>query len=157
MFHLAAGCYKWPLNSTLGFLRTVAIASALSEVRMHRNAIRGLARAGIAALVLLGAAANSEAKCPTGLAGPSMNWAGAVCEWRVGTDDFFSPSVQECLKQFVARDHLQSAPAEICKRNEQYKSELCKAWVEDGLEKSVASCMRSSANIPREVSHGIGG
>jgi hypothetical protein len=33
MFHLVAGCYKWPLNSTLGFLRSVEIASAASEVR----------------------------------------------------------------------------------------------------------------------------
>jgi hypothetical protein len=33
MFHLAAGYYKVPLNSTLGFLRSVEIASAASEVR----------------------------------------------------------------------------------------------------------------------------
>jgi hypothetical protein len=33
MFHLAAGYYKWPLNSTLGFLRNVEMAGALSEVR----------------------------------------------------------------------------------------------------------------------------
>jgi hypothetical protein len=33
MFHLVAGYYKWPLNSTLGFLRSVEITGVLSEVR----------------------------------------------------------------------------------------------------------------------------
>ena len=33
MFHLAAGYYKVPLNSTLGFLRKVEMAGSLSEVR----------------------------------------------------------------------------------------------------------------------------
>jgi hypothetical protein len=31
MFHLAAGCYKWPLNSTLGFLRKVESSCGLPE------------------------------------------------------------------------------------------------------------------------------
>jgi hypothetical protein len=33
MFHLVAGCYKVPLNSTLGSLRNVEMAGSLSEVR----------------------------------------------------------------------------------------------------------------------------
>jgi len=109
--------------------------------------------AGITAM----ATSLGHAACDKGVAGPTMNWAGVLCESRAETDDFFSPEVQACLKALVAKDKIQSAPAESCRLNEQYKAQLCKSWVGYGVEKSQRACMESTENIPAEVENGIGG
>ena len=99
----------------------------------------------------------SLAGCAASIAGPTMNWAGSLCEWRAETDDTFSPAVQVCLKRLAARDHIRDAPAEMCTLNRRYKTDICRTQVKQGLEKSVPACLRSVQNIPTEVRNGIGG
>lgn len=101
--------------------------------------------------------ADAWAACPKSVAGPTMNWAGVVCEWRSGTDDFFNSDVQRCLKKLNSKDKIPSAPAEVCSLNAKYKTEICKSIATGDPTKSIRSCIQSLETIPREVSSGIGG
>jgi hypothetical protein len=83
-----------------------------------------------------------------------MNWAQSVCEWRVGTD-ILDEAVSACMTSLAKRDHIQPAPAEMCSVNRRYKAELCKAWVKDGVEKSLDVCLGSTESIPHGVSAGF--
>lgn len=115
--------------------------------------IRWLAICGMT----VAAASATGAGCPKATAGATMNWAGVVCESRAETDDFFSPAVQACLKRLVDDDHIQPSPSENCRLNKKLKGQLCTTWIKLGAEKTMQACMKSSTNVPREVSAGVGG
>ena len=99
-------------------------------------------------------AQSSNASCPAGVAGPTMNWAAYICEMRVGTD-VLDETVSACMTTVAKRDHVPSAPAEMCSVNRRYKTELCRERVADGIEKSLRVCLRSTESIPPEVSAGF--
>src|SRR3989442_721854 len=99
-----------------------------AQIKMHYRATFA---------VLLCTAIPALAACPKPVAGPTMNWAGVVCEGRNETDDFFSPSVQGCLKSLVAKDRIPSAPAEVCSLNTKYKLDLCEGMVKLQAKKST--------------------
>lgn len=111
----------------------------------------------LAALFLGSATLLAHAACPSGAVGPTMNWAGAVCEWRHETDDVLSEAVQRCLNDLVKIDHIPSAPAEDCGLNTKYKTEICRSRVKHGRDRSMSECLKSVESIPPEVSRGIGG
>ena len=83
-----------------------------------------------------------------------MNWAQSICDWRIGTD-VLDENVSACMTTLAKRDRIQPAPAEMCSVNRRYKTELCRAWVRDGTEKSLRVCLGSTESIPREVSAGF--
>ncbi|MFL6626102.1 MAG: hypothetical protein ACJ8G1_06625 [Vitreoscilla sp.] len=101
-----------------------------------------------AGLSFLGQGSNAE------VAGPTMNWAQSICEWRIGTD-VLDDNVSACVKTLAKRDHIRPAPAEMCSVNRRYKTELCRAWIKDGTEKSLRVCLGSTESIPEEVSAGF--
>ena len=96
----------------------------------------------------------SEALCPAGVDGPTMNWAQSVCEWRVGTD-VLDENVSACMTVLAKRDHIPPSPAEVCSVNRRYKTELCRGWIKDGTEKSLPRCLGSTESIPHGVSAGF--
>lgn len=107
-----------------------------------------------ACVALCSFAQGSSASCPAGVAGPTMNWAQTVCEWRAGTD-VLDENVSACMTLLKKQDRIGPSPAEICSVNQRYKTELCRGWVKDGTEKSLPVCLGSTENIPHEVSAGF--
>lgn len=99
-------------------------------------------------------AQGSEASCAASVAGPTLNWAQSVCEWRVGTDAL-DENVRACMATHVKRDHIPPSPAEVCRINRRYKTELCRGWVKNGIDRSLSACVASEANVPDEVSAGF--
>jgi hypothetical protein len=100
---------------------------------------------------------SAQAACKENVAGPTVNWAVFVCGLRHETDDFAHPGVQACLKTLIKRDAVPSAPAEICRLNTKYKTELCRFRAEAVKDMPAATCIRSVETVPKEVSQGIGG
>jgi hypothetical protein len=114
-------------------------------------------RVTLALLALCTLTLPAQAACKANVAGPTVNWAVVVCELRHETDDFAHPGVQACLKTLVKRDAIPSAPAEICRLNAKYKTELCRFRAAAIKDMSVAACISSVDTVPKEVSQGIGG
>lgn len=110
-----------------------------------------------AAFALMGFVTTAQAACPPEVAGPTMNWALAVCEQRNATDDPLNPAVLACQKQLISQDRIPPSPRQNCPLNTKYKTIVCKSQVEHGRYASSQACMRSAESIPRAVSQGIGG
>jgi hypothetical protein len=92
-----------------------------------------------------------------GAAGDTMQWAIALCEVRVGTDDYEAPGVQACLKHLISRDKIKRQPYINCALNRHYKKEWCSQFVRLGLEPTVAACVESERAIPKNVQKGYVG
>jgi len=59
------------------------------------------------------------------------------------------------MTTLVKRDRVPPSPAEMCQINRRYKTELCRGWIKDGIERSLSACVASEANVPHEVSGGF--
>ena len=94
--------------------------------------------------------------CSKNVAGPTINWAVAVCQMRNETDDILHPEVQDCLKKLIARDAIPNQPVAVCRVNTKYKTEICRARIAVARNLSISACIQSIETIPKEVSHGVG-
>jgi hypothetical protein len=106
--------------------------------------------------ILLAAAGPVQATCAPHVAGPTVNWAVAVCQSRIGTDDFGNPDVQKCLQKLVRADALRGKDRELCRVNAKYKQEICRAYVAQARNMTTQACIESTDTIPTTVSQGVG-
>jgi hypothetical protein len=107
--------------------------------------------------VLAMASSSTTAACSSNVAGPTINWAVAVCQMRNETDDILHPEVQACVNKFIARNAIPNVPTEVCRLNTKYKAEICRDRIAAARNMSVRACTQSIETIPRVVSHGVGG
>jgi len=108
-------------------------------------------------LVLVSFNTPAHTACRENVAGPTLNWAGMVCELRNETDDFENPNVQACLRKLITQDAIPKGQPEICSLNVKYKTEICRNRVALKKDISVSACVRSVKTIPNQISQGIGG
>ena len=105
---------------------------------------------------LLAAVGPAQAACAPHVAGQTVNWAVAVCQSRIGTDDFAHPDVQKCLQRLVRVDRLKGPYRELCLVNTKYKKEICHAYLAEARSMTTRACIESIETIPTTVSQGVG-
>jgi len=115
---------------------------------MHSHALRLAA--------LLAAVDPAQAACAPHVAGPTVNWAVAVCQSRISTDDFAHPDVQKCLQRLIRDDALKGKNRELCSVNTKYKEEICRAYLAEPRGMTIQVCVKSTETIPKSVSQGVG-